>query len=302
MDAGSLTLVGVSPLSQDKTCVSGLTCHIGEVFGFHLHTDDGFVVLDTCGGGAGTARAGSPARLPSAGRGALASDALANTDGGGTLTVWWGSTPVSAAGGVYRLCWCSGLDPAEPCDANGDFWTDLGSLTLVGVSPLSQHRTCVSGQVCALDGIVGQHLTDGDQMLIMDTCAAEGVPRVAAAGLSGDLTASGAVGTWTSAHTTAAGGVYRLCWCANTGPAACQTLGDFRTDTGALTLVGPSPLQQHRTCVSGHTCEVDGVVGVDISASDAFLVLDTCGVASASLGPGHSGLVSSVTSSGSQGS
>eukprot|EP00973_Karenia_brevis_P047327 6570149-Karenia_brevis.AAC.1 len=46
---------------------------------------------------------------------------------------------------------------------------------------------------------------------------------------------------------------------------------------GGLTVIGPSPLQQRRTCISGQTCKLDGILGQDLSSSDRYMVLDTCG-------------------------
>ena len=49
-------------------------------------------------------------------------------------------------------------------------------------------------------------------------------------------------------------GVYRLCWCAATF--SCGIQEDFRVDAGGFLIIGPSPLMQSRTCVSGYTCLV----------------------------------------------
>ena len=47
----------------------------------------------------------------------------------------------------------------------------------------------------------------------------------------------------------------------------------FRVDAGTLTLVGVSPLSQHRTCVSGRTCALGEVLGQDLATTDAYIVL-----------------------------
>jgi hypothetical protein len=57
----------------------------------------------------------------------------------------------------------------------------------------------------------------------------------------------------------------------------CSIVYDFRTDLGQLTLFGPSPLSQDRTCVSGQTCEFGFIRGLGISESDRFTILETCG-------------------------
>lgn len=96
-----------------------------------------------------------------------------------------------------------------------------------------------------------------------------------------------------------AGGEFRLCWCSlaqdvahDAGgvrlgqPTACRRPHEFGVDLGGLAVVGPSPLQQHRTCVSGQTCAVASIEGRYVSEADGFAVLDTCG---AELGANASG-------------
>ena len=75
------------------------------------------------------------------------------------------------------------------------------------------------------------------------------------------------------------GGQYRLCWCSGTG--VCSS---FAADTGAFSVVGPAPLEQHQTCVTGQPCSIVGLTGFALSAGDKVMVLDTCG---------QSGLISS---------
>ena len=125
---------------------------------------------------------------------------------------------------------------------------------------------------------------------------------------------SGAVISWGSTPITAEGGQYRLCWCADrtrniTRPIngtnnpnitfeleekdlhACRETEHFRVDFGGLYLVGPTPLYQDRTCVSGQSCELQAILGHSLTSSlrrlqgttlvdypgDRFLILDTCG-------------------------
>ena len=133
----------------------------------------------------------------------------------------WGGVPLSAAGGNYRLCWCAGA-PA-PCTRS----VDMGSLDIVGVSPLFQDRTCVSGQTCEIQGILGHMLlADGDAIVVLDTCGtasevASLTPQPFVPGnqsldrenFTGNLTEPlywG--GSWWSPAISASGGTYRLCW------------------------------------------------------------------------------------------
>jgi hypothetical protein len=75
------------------------------------------------------------------------------------------------------------------------------------------------------------------------------------------VTRSGQSYNWQSEPLTPAGGVYRLCWCADSY--ACSTPEHFRVDWGALTIVGPSPAgNQDRTSVAGQTCSMRGMRGV----------------------------------------
>lgn len=85
---------------------------------------------------------------------------------------------------------------------------------------------------------------------------------------------------WLGSSMIAAGAEYRLCWCA-AGPFPCSVWEDFSVDLGALTLLGPSPLSQHRTCVSGRTCDLSRLRGTGVGAADAIFVLETCGAAAA---------------------
>ena len=113
----------------------------------------------------------------------------------------------------------------------------------------------MSGETCTVDRILGQHLSVGDKLLILDTCAHSTLlPRSSHTGLSTSVVHSGAFIAWSDVPVTSAGGEYRLCWCAasfNT----CSSTEHFVTDEGALTLIGPTPLFRDRTCVSGQTCE-----------------------------------------------
>ena len=87
---------------------------------------------------------------------------------------------------------------------------DVGGFHLVGPS-LGIARTCVSGQTCSFDGIVGHMLSNGDSIMVLDTCgvfsttsstdnttvhsAASGFP---AAGLVSSLVTSGATFSWST--------------------------------------------------------------------------------------------------------
>lgn len=117
-------------------------------------------------------------------------------------SVTWGS-PVTAAGGRYRLCWCSA---ASECHVPSDFQVSVGELRLVGPSPTSlvqksflqdwgtlvleekgrlqpeagafQHYECAAGQPCEIAGLQGLHISSHDSYMILDTCGFNVIDRV----------------------------------------------------------------------------------------------------------------------------
>ena len=146
------------------------------------------------------------------------------------------------------------------------------------MSPLSQHQTCVSGQTCKFHNVVGQDLYSSNSLMVLDTCAVAPAPvRFGTAGQTVGLSSSGAMISWGDTPVSAAGGFYRLCWCAGGPEFSCSIPENFRTDAGILELVGVSPMKQHRTCVSGQVCLVEGIEGRDLDPSDITWALDTCG-------------------------
>ena len=129
-------------------------------------------------------------------------------------------------------------------------------------------------------------------------------PASAASGVIGDhlVARSGAGFSWGSRVITAAGGDYRLCWCApqapSTGatgapiaqPVPCVREEDF-VDVGTLTVVAPT--RGSWTCVAGTTCLLDTrpgaatdvPLGHHLAVGDALYVMDTCGTFPASRFP-----------------
>ena len=99
------------------------------------------------------------------------------------------------------------------------------------------------------------------------------IPKFAGTGQFDSVRASGATVSWGSTVNSAAGGQYRLCWCAAMGD--CSDFGYFSIDVGELQVYGPTPLQQDRTCVSGRTC----FFGASVHGANPWFVsiLDTCG-------------------------
>jgi hypothetical protein len=318
VDVGGLTLIGPAPLTQDRTCISGHVCNLDGFTGMDIGDGDKFVVLETC---ALNVQAWIQ-RLPYNAWGGVLHDLPGETwtpytgffsiltSTGSSLS--WGTTWITAPGGRYRLCWCA---EGQICSTAEDFRVDTGMLTLIGPSPLSESRTCVAGQTCALDNIQGQHLEDTDQFLILLTCGGIGekttLPRFPNTGQSMDVRSHGTALNWNLQHLSVAGGQYRLCWCySRTTPttntydivntsllsgnltsstssadnstwmgSVCSAAEGFRVDVGGVEIIGPTPLQQDRTCVSGQTCEFEPFIAQHSNAGDTMMVLDTCGLA-----------------------
>ena len=287
VDIGSLDVIGPTPLSQDRTCISGQTCVLENFYGHMVATTDMFLILDTCG---------TIVRelLRFAQNGHLSRTSLVGSKESAELTPAtseWGDTPITTYGGQYRICWCAG---GYICSTTEHYALDMGELTVVGVSPLYQSRTCVAGLTCQFDGFVGVGLTVEDHVMVLETCGSHTVAARSAAATSAaiatqalmgwvvygqqpgptPLSATGATMSFGPAAITAGGGQYRLCWCA--AAYRCSTAEDFRVDFGEMVLVGPL-WSQDRTCVAGQTCRLDGFLGQHISAVDKIVVLDSCG-------------------------
>ena len=280
VDLGRLDVVGIAPLSQDRTCVSGQFCTIDGLTG-HLSIAGSLLVLNSCG---------------SFNPGESLGESLQITSTGSAFT--W-TAPFTFAGGEYRLCWCpntqnqngSATRESSNCMVPEDFTIDFGKFTLLGPGPLQQERTCISGEICRISGLLGQ-LSDVDRIIVMETCA-DGIGRTLPLTVSSDAAVSDMTLTF-------AGGEYRLCWCVESGPGKCNTIADFTTDFGSLYLVGPRPLLQHRTCVSGLPCNLRSFEGVGLSTGDQLLVLDTCAVGKVLPQFTAAGTVQVVTASGAQ--
>ena len=262
-DFGSLHLLGPSPLDQHRTCVSGQTCRISDMSFYNQFEFDWSIgrllILETCASRSVLPRIwAEPIRPPA-------------TSYFSSLLGAFQTEVISVAGGLYNLCWCSTIP--GPCVDAEDFHVSVGMIDIIGPTPLRQDRTCTSGQSCYFGGLLGEYTHSS--ILIADTCGTDPavfVPKYVNTGLA-DVVDNG-MAMWRNAI-TAAGGQYRLCWCPST--AACARAADFTTDMGGLLLLGPTPLQQDRTCVSGLSCEFEGFLGRHISSQDRVLLSETCG-------------------------
>ena len=134
--------------------------------------------------------------------------------------------------------------------------------------------------------------------MVLETCGVrdlvEGIPND---GIAFTVAASGKSPSWGSEPLTARGGKYRLCWCTrnsaaltaveaaatvgNISDADCDSALSYNIDFGELSLLGPRPLQQDRTCLAGWPCNLEGFRGTGLDSLDAVMVLETCGKSSA---------------------
>ena len=273
-DVGSLYLLGPRPLQQDRTCIAGLSCVINGITGIGLSTDDRLLVLNTCNLGLAQKHAETEFFTSASGGWQVGLE-------GSTFAI---ATDVTRpSGGSYRLCWC-----AMPCTMLAHYSVDMGQLTIQGPRALrEQHRTCVAGQPCNPSPIEGWFLSAGDRYLLLDTCGENGMlPGVPDAGgfATSAVTVPGGVGSALSfvslslSALSTAGGLYRICWCADM--ASCDETSSFDVDVGKMQVLGPRPLHQDRTCVSGQPCLLNALSGIALSTADRYYILDTCGSSS----------------------
>ena len=272
IDFGTLHLAGPQPLQQHRTCVTGQLCGLAGLTGYALPASSHVMVLETCGADT---------------RGWRASDAVVLRNDSNI------SFSLTQPGGMYRMCWCSTVDnpwssnaslTSSDCSLSSDFRVDMGELLVIGVAPLTQHRTCISGLTCSFD-VDGLWLATGDVVSAFDTCGAEASKYSAdLVDLWGNSTGNRSLDSRAVSGATLrpgtilalSGGLYRLCWCPGS-VRDCLGGQDFNADFGALTVIGPSPLKQMRTCVAGQACALDGIEGQDLSPEASFAALDTCG-------------------------
>lgn len=78
----------------------------------------------------------------------------------------------------------------------------------------------------------------------------------------------------------------------------CARSDEYDVDVGALWLLGPQPLEQHRTCVAGLTCAPAMFSGRALSGANRVMALDTCGAVRPIPGFVASGLAVVVAESG----
>ena len=277
VDVGSFTVVGIEcsepGCHDDRTCISGQLCNVDGIQGLHLTEFDKVAILDTCG---------SP-QVPYL-LGHLSKSVSAKVSVGSVHSETWrvnDNRYLKVPGGFYKLCWCtSSASAASSCSLSEHFRVEAGGLTILGPSPFEEHRTCISGRNCILEGLSVQSPTLTDAVIVLQTCGTAALstnsPLSNLSHVVANLQASGSRVDFGTSFATASGGSYRLCWCS--GQFSCQLPMDFRVQLGELTILGMSPLYQDRTCVSGETCAIHGLLGESLSDS-RVMILETCGTA-----------------------
>ena len=279
LDMGSLSVIGAE---STGTCVSGRRCRLGV---FHPEEQGHLLVLDTCG---------RSSIVP----GFSWATEAANSE---SKQISWGNTPISALGGQYRLCWCrADKNSSHPgsdlyrCSTTDDFLVDIGGLYLLGpLGPLPSARTCISGMSCSFGfelhgyeaGSDADYSDYSDSVMLLDTCGtSQGLPSQRLLRW-GALGASPSIVSWETL--TAPGGLYRLCWCGKlvntsdwsnwSSTLSCDLARDHLVDAGSLLFMGPTPLSQDQTCVSGRACRVKGISAQQQHSMDKIMILATCG-------------------------
>lgn len=261
VDAGTMKLVGPHH-NQSRTCFSGAPCSATGITGVGLSNGDRTMVLRYCDTDLYIAR------FPNSGYSDPAVD-------NGTTVTWAGAaaTIVTAPGGFYKLCWCAA---SQTCTRSGsNFQVEYGLLYIVGPAPLTQSKTCLSGEYCNVTDFTGYGLSDGDQMMISSNCGDPNgiVARWPNMGISQDSTANGSAFFW-SDYVTSGGAVYWMCWCSNIF--SCDRADLFNVEAGLLTLPGPH-LNQERTCRSGTECGFGNLQGLGLANGDRIMILNQCG-------------------------
>lgn len=272
--------------NQTRTCVRGEACDITGIEGRDLDSFDRIAVMDAC---AANFVAGFPqgslteAILSFKTQSGDLSCATVTTNEMALVSSNFGCGRVTASAGQYKLCFCTPRGAGSLCQEGNafDFGFEIGVLTLQG--PFSgQPRKCTQGQHCAVDGIDGVGLQQGDLLLILNECQ---VPvnqtnTMAISGVPG-LTLESAVASTSGnyfviAHpTTAVLGTYRMCWCRPGPSGGCTNTADFAADVGPLSVVAPAA-NHYRRCIRGQICSIVDLEGWGLADGDVVHVLQYC--------------------------
>ncbi|CAE8601321.1 unnamed protein product, partial [Polarella glacialis] len=216
--------------------------------------------------------------------------------------------------GSYKICHCPSVDGSDAdvtaCSSNDEFATDVGSLDVQGASSLGDMQG-VAGKSWTLGPWTTHSLSSFDRVIFVPdatdaACGSIGrdvntdardqaglaVPRVAQAE-SKQFSATATSGEFTvklAAGDVPFGGRWQICHCpqresTDADEEPCSTAADFATSAGVITVVGPAPNSQDRTCTAGSSCILGGnlgggFVGQGLSTNDKLSLVHsggTCG-------------------------
>lgn len=233
--------------SQTRRCVRGWRCEVaalsGEMSAARGSAARGqlFVASGRCGSAA-------PAGMPRGGE----SLALA----GGMYS--WGSEPLTAPPGRYRLCWCP--DPVG-CSSAKEYIGFAGLLQVKAPMTGDLHIFCSLNVQCNVTGIHGQGLEDSDSVMALTSC--------------GNGAGDSSVRTWDSGSSftlpvQSKAGRYRLCWCP--GGVLCTRGADFAVDLGLVEVGGPDQSTLY-ACFQFEKCVVANLSGVMLADGDGLMAV-----------------------------
>eukprot|EP00929_Paragymnodinium_shiwhaense_P056779 TRINITY_DN2842_c0_g1_i1.p1 TRINITY_DN2842_c0_g1~~TRINITY_DN2842_c0_g1_i1.p1 ORF type:complete len:3578 (-),score=754.01 TRINITY_DN2842_c0_g1_i1:180-9467(-) len=219
-----------------------------------------------------------------------------------TTMAWAGE--VVASGGLYELCWCSGLDALDPdCRQPTSFDFSAGSLEVLG--PYHMTYSCTRGLPCT-DVKVQHHGLTYDSGLFqvqMLSCASSSQALLhgrTAESLSFDdnTTKSPSEGSLlidfvdyaAEPSTDGVGvltvppGVYKLCFCMFTpGASTCSSDNSQNVLVGDLVIDGAETGHEF-ACVVGRPCRLPALRGVGLlPAADRLLVMTDCAAGGAAI-------------------
>jgi hypothetical protein len=259
VDAGNLTVVGPI-LDQEKTCIASQVCSITNYQGTALSTNDRILILDTCGTNTNLQH--------------MPNNALSTELHNFGHFVSWGPFKSKAAGGTYRLCWCSAL---SSCNGGGvDFIVDSGTLHHIGPYHFQQ-QFCRPGLLCTFEDFTGYGLQDGDRMMALATCGSgSGVPGFPNNALSNGATKDGKRFGWGSGgmdknfqslDTNTTGGAFKMCWCPLANNCVSPLTPNFVVNAGMLFLYGPNYMVDS-LCAAGQSCDLGPWPGTLMALTD----------------------------------
>ena len=265
---GFLTIVGSVSLGE-TICTAGVPCTLGTYSGQELGTDDrvSFIVDPQ----PPTGGCGKAVRDTSTAANDAAGVVVPRMVGGvykqvaSDLTVALAATDLPQ-GGRWQVCYCAHLEGAddddfEACTDKSEYVTLVGIVTVNGPYPNNQDRTCPAGCDCVLggnlgDGFVGLDVSATDKVSIIPYGGTCGFSEQDTSYYGSGYTslALNAVGTTATlgASTLKRGGKWKVCYCTSYG--GCDEKSEFTVLAGLLTIVGPSPNSQVRTCTVGIPC------------------------------------------------